>query len=229
MIMKLYNFAFGPYPQRVTIYLKEKGVTNVELVVFDAPTGKASWPPPAIAALTPTGSLPIIVDDDGTVVTQSLAILEYLEDTRPEPNMRGRTAVERVRTRQLVNVFDEALDAFSLWARYGSDLGGNDRDVYRQVIRLGAEGYFQKLRLAERMLENSEFVGGDQVTIADCVAMAMLQYTIEFYSVPIPPDCVRLASWFARFSARPSAFAPRFPSEHHQIARGLVAQTGINF
>ena len=225
--MKLYNFEFGPYPQRIKIYLVEKGITDIDVVAFDAPTRNSTWPPPDVAMLTPTGSLPIIVDDDGTTVTQSLAILEYLEDTRPERDMRGATAAERARTRQLVNVFDEALGAFALWGRYGSDLGGRDKDGYRQVIRIGAEGFFRKLRLAERMIDDSEFLSGAGVTIADCVAMATLQHTIDFYGVPIPPDCPRLARWYERFASRPSGRVCEYPSEQHGTARHLMAQSNI--
>lgn len=227
--MKVYNFPFGPYPQRVTIYLAEKGVAEFELVEFDAPVGKTNWPPASIAALTPTGSLPIIVDDDGTVVTQSLAILEYLEDTRCEPDMRGVTPQDRACTRELVNVFDKALDFFALWARYGSDLSLGDKREYRDVIKIGAERFFEKLRLAERMIEDTQFLAGESVTIADCVAMATLQYTIRFYEVPIPPDCHRLSNWYARFSSRPSAAGSVFPPEQHRIARQLMTQTGVTF
>jgi glutathione S-transferase len=225
--MKVYNFPFGPYPQRVRIYLAEKGVTGVELVEFDAPTSKANWPPAFIAALTPTGSLPIIVDDDGTAVTQSLAILEYLEDTRPVPDMRGVSSADRARTRELVNVFDEALTSFALWARYGSDLSRSDKREYRDVITIGAERFFEKLRLAERMIEDTQFLAGDGVTIADCVAMATLQYTIGFYDVPIPLDCNRLSNWYMRFTLRASAAKCDFPAEQHRIARHLMTQTNI--
>lgn len=225
--MKLYNFAFGPYPQRVNIYLAEKTPAGIERIILDAPTGKGNWPPDEIAALSLTGSLPIIVDGDGTTVTQSLAILEYIEDTRPEPNMRGHTAATRARTRQLVAVFDEAMDAFALWGRYGSDLGGHDKDTHREVIKIGSERYFQKLQLAEKMIGDTEFLTGETVTIADCVAMAMLQYSLTFFDVPIPPDCVRLQRWYDRFAKRPSAAAGAFPLEQRSIARHLMRQTNV--
>ena len=227
--MKLYNFDFGPYPQRVNIYLAEKGLTDVEREYLEAPTGKTKWPPDEVAAHSQTGSLPIIVDDDGTVVAQSLAILEYLEDIRPEPDMRGRTAAERARTRQLVAVFDEALDGFALWGKYGSDLGGYDKHDYRQVFNIGAQKYVQKLRLAERMIADTEFLAGNRVTIVDCVAMAMLQYTKDFFDVPLPPDCPKLVRWYMRFSKRPGCKSGVFPSEQHEIGRGLMRQTGVTF
>lgn len=147
--MKLYNFGFGPYPQRVNIYLAEKGLFDVQRVIFNAPTGNTDWPPAEIAAISQTGSLPILVDDAGTTVTQSLAILEFLEDRYPATDTRGSTAAARARTREIVSVFDEALDAFALWARYGSNLGGHDKAAYREVIKIGSDGYIQKLQLAE--------------------------------------------------------------------------------
>jgi glutathione S-transferase len=107
--MKLYDFPWGPYPLRITIYLAEKGLSNVDVVKLEPPLNKKDWPPPFLRALTPAGSLPVMVDDDGTVVGQSLAILEYLEETRPGPDMLGATAAKRARTREMVAVFDEAI------------------------------------------------------------------------------------------------------------------------
>lgn len=225
--MKLYNFAFGPYPQRVTIYLAEKGLTEVELIRLEPPRGKTGWSPTFLKGLTPAGSLPIIVDDDGTVVGQSLAILEYLEDTRPGLDMRGKTPATRARTREITAVFDEAMTFFGLWARHGSHLNrGIDRES-QDVAEICAARYFLQLRLVERMIDDSEFLAGDTVTIADCVAMATLYYVAGFYDVPIPSDCPRLSDWYARFSLRPSVPVSEFPHEQHAIARNLMTQTGI--
>ncbi|WP_168281072.1 glutathione S-transferase family protein [Rhizobium leguminosarum] len=121
--MEVFNFAFGPYPQRVNIYLAEKQSVDVALTLYPAPDNVADLPPSNIKALTPMGSLPILRDADGTVIGQSLAILEYIEDKVPEPNMRGRTPAVRALVRQLVHMLDEALTFFGLWARHGSELG----------------------------------------------------------------------------------------------------------
>ncbi|AMY68916.1 glutathione S-transferase family protein [Frigidibacter mobilis] len=76
--IKLYNFPFGPYPQRLNICLGEKKPDNLETIIFDEPDKQAGVPPPEIKALTVTGSMPVLVDEDGTIIGQSLAILEYL-------------------------------------------------------------------------------------------------------------------------------------------------------
>jgi glutathione S-transferase len=121
-----------------------------------------------------SAACPIIVDDDGTVVGQSLAILEYLEDTRPGPDMRGKTPVTRAPTREITAVFDEAMTFFGLWARHDGHLNrGTDRES-QDLAEICAARYFQKLRLVEQMIDGTEFLAGDMVTIADCVAMATL-------------------------------------------------------
>jgi len=227
--MKLYNFRFGPYPQRVSVYLAEKGISDFELIEYEAPSSRITWPPSDIKFISKAGSLPIVVDDDGTTVTQSLAILEYLEDTRPGPDMRGATAAARARTREFIVVLDDALTFSGLWAVYGSDLGGRDKDEYRAAIEIGATRYFKKLRLIDSMMKDTKFIASDSVTTADCVAIATLQYMVSFYEVPIPPDCHRIKNWYDRFSLRPSAAGCKFPPEQHNIARQLMAQTNIVF
>lgn len=225
--MKLYDFPWGPYPLRITIYLAEKGLTGIDVIPLEPPIDKKDWPPPFLKALTPAGSLPVLVVDDGTVVGQSLAILEYLEETQRGPNMLGSTAAMRARTRELVAVFDEAIAFFGLWSRHGSRLNKSIIKESPDAASIGAERYAQKLRIAERMMSESGFLNGEDVTVADCVAMATLQFTREFYGVPIPADCPKLASWYERFAKRPSAPPLRFPSEQLALAHGLPEQTGI--
>lgn len=225
--VKLYDFPWGPYPLRISIYLAEKGLTDVEVIKCDPPLDKSNWPPAFLKELTPAGSLPVIVDDDGTAVGQSLAILEYLEETRSGPDLLGASPALRARTREMVSVFDEAIAFFGLWARHGSYLNRGIITESLEAAAIGAERYGQKLRLAERMIETNEFVAGPSVTIADCVAMAALQFTREFYGVPIPSDCPSLIGWYDRFSQRPSVQKLEFPPEQHAVARQLMAQTGI--
>ena len=228
--MKLYNFAFGPYPQRLNIYLAEKRPVGIEQIIFDEPDRAANVPPASVKALTPNGSMPMLQDDDGTVVGQSLAILEYIEDTRPDPDMRGSTAAARARTRQFVHVFDEALTFFGLWARHGSRLGHGVVRTSQAVAEVCASRYAGQLRLIERMMmADDAFIAGDRVTIADCVAMATLQYAADFYAVPLPPGCPKLEGWFERFSVRPSAARPKYPEDKRARALGLMEQTGVVF
>ena len=227
MTIKIHNFAFGPYPQRLNIYLSEKNPPGIDLTLYKEPARPANLPPAEIKALTPSGSLPILIDEDGTTIGQSLAILEYLEDTYAVPDMRGSTAQARAVTRQVVHVFDEALTFFGLWARHGSQLGHGMVPTSKDVAQLCSKRYFDQLRLVERMLGNTPFIAGKQVTIADCVAMATLEYADNFYGVPIPPECVNLRNWYDAFTERSSAATPSYPEGKRARAYGLIQQSGV--
>lgn len=91
---------------------------------------------------------------------------------------------------------------------------------------VGAEKFCSKLRLVERMIRGDRFLIGDSVTIADCVAMALLQFADEVYAVSIPEDCVKLAAWYQRFLQRPSAPSYVYPNEIISLSRGLPKQSG---
>ena len=228
-MIEIYNFSFGPYPQRVNIYLAEKQPRGVRLTLYAEPDRLANTPPPEIKALTPMGSLPMLRDADGAVIGQSLAILDYIEDAIPDPDMRGNTPAARAKVRQYVHMLDEALTFFGLWARHGSALGQGVVRSSREVSEICADRYFGQLRLIERLMSEEPFIAGEHVTLADCVAMATLQYASDFYAVPIPPECLKLQKWFDSFSQRPSAKRPPYPEQQRSKAFGLMGQTGVFF
>ena len=223
--MKLYDFSWGPYPQRVTIYLKEKGISDIEIINIEPPLEKKDWPPAFLLKLNPAGSLPVLEVGDGTVIRQSLAILDYFEERLETPTMIGITPAARAATRELVSVFDEATPFFGIWARHGSRLNFGSHKPSREAAVIGAERYAMKLRLAESLIVGGRFLAGETVTLADCVAMALLQFTDKFYGVPLPVDCPKLSAWYARFAKRPSFPHPPYPPAQLSLAYGLQEQT----
>ncbi len=222
--MKLFNFAWGPYPRRLTLYLAEKGIDAIERVEVEFPHQPELWPPSFLLALNPAHSLPVLDTGDGTKIGQSVAILEYLEERYPEPNLIGTTAEARAATRAMVAIFDEATSFFGIWARHGSRLNAGRHTMSREAAAIGAERFGSKLRVAESLMAGP-FLTGETVTIADCVAMALLEFTDQFYGVALPVDTPRLAQWYARFAQRPSAQRPVYPAEMLQLARGLPEQS----
>jgi glutathione S-transferase len=224
--MKLYNFPWGPYPRRVTLYLAEKGIIDLELVNVEFPHKPERWPPGFLRTLNPAGALPVLDTADGAMIRQSIAILEYLEERYPSPNMIGRTPKARAATRELVSVFDEATSFFGIWARQGSRLNVERHKPSAEAAAVGAERFASKLRLAEEMI-GGPFLAGHTATIADIVAMALLEFVQGFYGVPIPSGCSRLAKWFERFSQRRSIPPVAYPAEELRVAHGLPEQTGI--
>jgi len=89
--MILYDLPAGMHPRRVRIFLAEKGQTIPSLAI-DAANGENSQP--EFLRLNPMGRLPVLVLDDGTAISESLAICRYLESLYPTPPLLGVGALE---------------------------------------------------------------------------------------------------------------------------------------
>lgn len=219
--MKLYELSWGLYPRRVGIYLAEKGIDSIERVGFDLMAG---WPPPELAQLSPLGTVPILRTEDGTLIRSSVAILEYLEERFPSPNMLGSRPEDRARTREFVGVIDEAATQFGIWCHKGSPAFAGREPQSPEAATCAADAYHGRLRLLEKLAGETQgpFLAGADVTIADCIAMATLQFADALYGVALPSDCPVLGRWYAMFLARPSAALVSYPAQLLAAAYGLA-------
>jgi glutathione S-transferase len=84
--MRIYDFSFTLNPHKLRIYLPEKGL-SIPLQRIDLRKGDNLKP--AFLAKNPMGALPVLELDDGSCLTESLAIIEYLEELHPDPPMIG--------------------------------------------------------------------------------------------------------------------------------------------
>ena len=90
--MKLIDQPQAPNPRRVNIFLAEKGI--------EVPTEELNLPgkehlTPEIKALNPVQTVPILVLDDGTAISESMAICRYFEELHPDPPLMGTTPLEK--------------------------------------------------------------------------------------------------------------------------------------
>ena len=90
--MKLYYFPGAPSPRKVGIVIAEKGL-EIPTVILNLRAGEHRTA--AFAVTNPGRTLPALELDDGTCLTESLAIVHYLEQVYPEPNLMGRGAREQ--------------------------------------------------------------------------------------------------------------------------------------
>ena len=112
--MKLYDGGRAPNPRRTRIFLAEKGIT---LPLEQVDLGAMAQKSPAYAAINPLKRVPALVLDDGTVITESIAICRYFEALKPDPPLFGRGALELARIemwnrRVELNLFSAAARAF---------------------------------------------------------------------------------------------------------------------
>src|SRR5688500_7643005 len=92
--MQLYDGGRAPNPRRVRIFLAEKGI-SVPLAPVDL--GSLQQRSAAYTAINPMQRLPALELDDGTVLTESIAICRYFEELQPEPPLFGKGALEKAR------------------------------------------------------------------------------------------------------------------------------------
>src|SRR3954451_10808795 len=89
--MKLYDGGRAPNPRRVRIFLAEKGI---EIEKEQVDLGAQAQKTPAFTAINPLQRVPVLVLDDGTILTESIAICRYIEGLHPEPNLFGHPGLE---------------------------------------------------------------------------------------------------------------------------------------
>ncbi len=209
--MKFYDAPPAPNPRRVRMFLAEKDLA-IETVQLDL--GKHEQLTPEFKALNPRCTLPVLELDNGTCLTESLAICHYLEALYPHPNLLGQGAEEQA----LVLMWNDVV-VLNGFAAAGEGLR-NFAKMFRNRSVTGAEDYPQIPALAERgqrraadflgqldtRLASSEYVATDRFTLADITAYACVEFA-SWIKVPITDEQVHLRRWFDAVAARPSAQA----------------------
>jgi glutathione S-transferase len=202
--MKLYDSNIAPNPKKVRVYLKEKGL-DVPIVPLDIVKGENRTP--EFLQKNPLGGLPVLELDDGSYLSESLAIIEYLEEQHPNPPMIGTTPLERARVREaericelgvlgtVATIFQNTSPFFAGRLKQSAEAADNAR------ARLG-----NALRVLDQRLATRPFVAGERPTIADCTLLAALEFA-AFGQISIDPACTHVQRWFQAMKARPSAAA----------------------
>lgn len=201
-MMKLYVFPFAPNPRKVLVYLKEKGL-DVPLVQVDVTKGENRTP--EFLRKNPLGGLPILELDDGTILTESLAIIDYLEELHPENPMIGTAPLERARVRELERIAETGvLSGVAAVFQNTSPFFAGRVKQNADAAETGRMRVAAALKVLDERIGARPFVAGSRATIADCTLVAALDFG-QFAGVPLDPKFANVARWYAAFKQRPSA------------------------
>jgi len=205
--VKIWGTRHQGSPRRLAVYLEEKGLT-VPFVPVDLRKGEHRTP--AFLARNPVGLVPVLELDDGTCLTETIAIARYFEDVFPDPPFFGRTPRERARLEEAARLVEFGFyDSVRGWFRHGSPFARALEPIqvpeWAALCRTRADA---ALAVLDARLASSEFVGGDAFSWADITLVTSLEGTLPAgYS--IPDGCANLRRWFDRISHRPSVVATR--------------------
>ncbi|SLN23478.1 FtsZ-binding protein FzlA [Oceanibacterium hippocampi] len=197
---RLYHFALSPHCRKVRLALKEKAL-DFELAPIEP------WAAdPDFLVLNPAGEVPVLVEDDGTVLAESQAICEYLDEAYPDRPLIGFDPVHRAETRRLVAWFDLRFHAdvtnYLVGEKVIKRLKGEGYPE-SAVIRAGQHNIRYHLDYVSFLSERRNWLAGEEFSLADIAASA--QIACVDYLGAIPWDDFPLArDWYARIKSRPT-------------------------
>ena len=199
--MRLYWHPFSVFPRRIRVALREKQIACEEVEV-DLPGGAHKTP--EFLRMNPAGKLPIL-EDDGFVVAESTAILEYLEERHPTPSLLPGDLRDRARVRQLV----AAADAYftpAMVRHIHRTLGQPEAEWNRAELEQDRATIASHLDVLERQLEGREFLAGP-FTLADVVYVPFVTVLGLLGLADLLEGRPAVAGWIARLEARPAVRA----------------------
>lgn len=196
----LYHVPLSPYSRKVRMALKEKGLP------FDLRLENVWERRVDFLSINPAGKVPVLVEADGTVIADSVAITEYLQEVQPQPDLLGATPAQRAETRRLVAWFDGKMHEEATVNLVGEKvmrrfLGRGEPDS--ATVRAGLANIRTHLDYIAFLVERRTWLAGDKFSLADIAAAA--QFSCIDYIGDVPWQHQEGArDWYARVKSRPS-------------------------
>lgn len=198
-MLRLYHQPVCPFSRKIRLILREKNLA-AELVEVEP------WRrEPELLALNPAAEVPVLVEGE-TVVADSAAIADYLQEAHGEPDLLGRTQATRNEVRRLVGWFDVK------FRREVTDLLWGEKLLRRlkrngvpssEALRAGAANIRGHLAYIGYLYEDRRWLAGDELSLADLAAAAHLSVLDYLGDVPWEASA-GARDWYAKLKSRPS-------------------------
>ena len=192
----------APNPQRVRVFLNEKGIVVPEVTV-----NLLTREHKKLGDKNPAQQVPILELENGQTISESVAICRYFEEEYPEklPRLFGNTAYEKATIDQWIRrvefVFMMPLGIYWVHAHpYTKGLG---------IKRFPDFGEANKSQVIRAMAWFDEHMVGDYLvgpnfSMADIALLSSIDFA-GFLDIPIPEECKRLTNWKSLMNSRQSA------------------------
>ncbi len=196
----LYHLWMLPACRKVRITLLEKKLD------FELRTENVFERRDEFLSLNPAGDVPVLVESDGSALSGSDAICEFLDEVHPDPPLIGRQALQRAEVRRLVHWFDEKFNTEVTENLIGEKmikrfLGQGAPNS--QAVRAGHANIHHHLDYIGYLSERRTWLAGGNFSLADITAAAHL--SIVDYQGDVPwTEHEEAKDWYARVKSRPS-------------------------
>lgn len=181
-MLTLHGYWRSSAAYRVRIALNLKGV-SYDQVTYDL--RQKAEKADAFATLNPQKLVPALQTDTGAILTQSLAILEWLEEAHPEPTLLPEKPVDRAHVRAMCNLVAcdiHPLNNLRILNALRGDFGATDDQVSQWIARWIGDGF----DALEQLIGGGDFCYGDAPTLADCCLMPQV-YSAQRFKIDLAP------------------------------------------
>ena len=203
--MKIIDQPRAPNPRRVRIFLAEKGIT----VPFEqVDLAKMEHRSPEFTAMNPLQQVPVLVLDDGTTITESVAICRYFEELPPEPPLFGEDTMSRV----MVEMWQRRMEIglfFPIGAVFRHShpaMAELEKPQVKEWAEINRPRVLKMLSFLDQELGQRRYIAGDKFTIADITALVAIDF-MKPAKIERPAELKNIARWYEEVSSRPSAKA----------------------
>jgi glutathione S-transferase len=206
--MKLFDFNRAPNPRRTRIFIAEKGLdiqkVNVNLFRMEQLSEE-------FLSINPLGTVPVLETDDGTYLSETVAICCYLENLHPEPALMGNSAISKALVLNWNNIVEQngmiaIAEMLRNWSPGFRDRVFPGKISYPQMpelIERGRQRTLQFFDLIETRLQQSHWLAGDDFSLADISLLAITDFA-SWVEIDPQENRSALQDWYARMSERDS-------------------------
>lgn len=207
--MIFYDCSTAPNPRRARMFIAEKGL---EIETHEVSVAKNEQLDEAFLAVNPRATIPVLVTDEGAVLTENLGIAAYLEARFPEPPLLGRKPDEKGQVLMWNAIVEQQGGMPIAEVLRNTHPAFKDRAIpgptnHPQISALAERGRTRLsdfFTLLEARLQASRFIAGDMFSLADISTFVFLDFA-RVIKTRIPEGNSATLAWFQSVQSRPSA------------------------
>ena len=209
--MKIYDRPGFPNPARIRIVLAAKGLDHAvqfESVDLIGAEHKGA----AFLAKNPSGVLPLLELDDGTLIAESTAITEYLDNLDGNPILTGKTPKEKGLIHMMQRRAEsELLDAVGIYFHHATPGLGEALQQFKSPGWAHRKEWGERerdkairgMRYFDDVLRSQPFIAGENFSMADITVFAGLAFA-DAAGIPIDEELTALRQWRVKVSELPA-------------------------
>lgn len=207
--MIFYDCSTAPSPRRARMFLAEKGLMpkSLDISIADGEQFGTEF-----RSVNPRGTLPVLITDEGTVLTENLGIAAYLEAYKPDPPLMGRNADEKGLVLMWNAIAEQQGGMPIAEALRNSHPAFHDRALpgpvnHAQLPELAERGFARVsgfFDLLEERLKQSPYLAGERFSLADITAFVFVEFA-RVIKMRLPEEHANARAWHASVQERPSA------------------------